>query len=105
MSINKKVGILTAVAVVLFAGWLSVVAGQVHNIAEASQQASAVTPDQCQYPNRPLVNGKCDNSDPAVPECIKAPDEAECARNYNKPVESAPAPSPAPTAPANKCGQ
>jgi hypothetical protein len=23
---------------------------------------------QCQYPSRPLVNGECDNSDPALPE-------------------------------------
>lgn len=27
---------------------------------------------QCQYPTRPLVDGHCDNSDPAVPEDIKS---------------------------------
>jgi len=31
----------------------------------------AVTPESCQYPARPLVDGQCDNSDPACPETIK----------------------------------
>jgi len=41
--------------------------------------------ENCQYPNRPLVNGNCDNSDPAVPECTKAANEAECIANYTGP--------------------
>ena len=35
--------------------------------------SAQATEQQCQYPTRPLVNGKCDNSDPCDPETIKDP--------------------------------
>ena len=50
-------------------------------------KTSGIKAEQCQYPNRPLVDGHCDNSDPAVPECIKAPDEHACALQYNRHID------------------
>lgn len=98
---KKKLAIVAILTVVLSG---AVVFGQ--NLPD---KAEAVTQDQCQYPNRPLVNGNCDNSDPAVPECIKAENEAECAKNYTapKPVESAPVASPATEVqtPRNTCSK
>lgn len=67
----------------------------------------------CQYPERWTnpANG-CDNSDPAVPECIKAAysqeSEAACIAEYVKQYEQqdqpAAAPTPAPVDPVQTCG-
>ena len=39
----------------------------------ALPQSARAVEQQCQYPTRPLVDGKCDNSDPCDPETIKDP--------------------------------
>lgn len=62
--------------------------------AEPEQQP--ITSQQCMYPTRPLVDGKCDNSDPACPETIK-----DDAGNCGTPQSTVtPAPVETPTAPA-----
>lgn len=37
------------------------------------RQVNAAIPEDCQYPQRPLVNGNCDNSDPCDPTTLKTP--------------------------------
>lgn len=37
----------------------------------SSSPDSVNIPQDCQYPTRPLVNGRCDNTDPADPTKIK----------------------------------
>lgn len=40
-------------------------------IAVAVDSKAQTVPEQCQYSERPLVDGQCDNSDPSCPENIK----------------------------------
>lgn len=47
------------------------------------------TSEQCMYPVRPLVDGQCDNTDPACPETIKI-DGGNC----NKPAVPTVTPTP-----------
>lgn len=75
--------IVAAVLLVVYVAVFALIFAALH-YATRLDQPSAIKAEQCQYPNRPLVNGHCDNSDPAVPECIKAPDEKACAQEYNR---------------------
>lgn len=60
----------------------------------------AVVPAECQYETRPLINGQCDNSDPACPETLKDP-----VLHGNCPVAIPQTPAPAPVAPKPGCSQ
>lgn len=86
MAAAKKLMNILAVA-----GWVILIVGPILVVLALNRYTAGQWPfpprpihnsQFCQYPNRPLVNDLCDNSDPAVPECIKAPDEAACARDY-----------------------
>lgn len=42
-------------------------------IGGATLRTGTTQTQQCQYPERPLVNGECDNSDPCDPSTTKDP--------------------------------
>lgn len=65
--------------------------------------AQTVTPEQCQYPTRPLVNGQCDNSDPACPETIKE-DGGNCGVSTSPSVPKDPQVTPVTPEPQGKGG-
>jgi len=63
---NKKLIIYTIAVVTITA------VGASYASSRASSSPDSVSiPRDCQYPTRPLVNGRCDNTDPADPTKIK----------------------------------
>lgn len=64
-NISKSILSYIAGAVTVFALF---VAGSRTVVANEEQ---VITPNDCQYPTRPLVDGQCDNSDPCDPMTLK----------------------------------
>lgn len=59
--------IYLAVVVLLLATFQQIVKGRFN------RGVIAGAPADCQYPQRPLVNGGCDNTDPCDPETLNVP--------------------------------
>lgn len=79
---------------------------------QPADAAQSFDHSNCQYPNRwsNPADG-CDNSDPAVPECIKAmgskAEEDACIAAFvsaHEPPAPVTQPAPTPTEPVNQCG-
>lgn len=72
--------ILIAAGLFLWLAWWLLFANR-----EVANAATAFDPSNCQYPGRTSnPPGGCDNSDPAVPECVLAPDEAACIKAFTE---------------------
>lgn len=84
---------------------IAIVAGAIWINNRVNAMVQEVTPEQCQYPTRPLVNGQCDNSDPCDPTRIKIDggkcvDEPKADLNEFKSVEKS-----EPTPVVTECGK
>lgn len=88
---------------------IAIVAGAIWINNRVNAMVQEVTPEQCQYPTRPLVNGQCDNSDPCDPTTLKDPVlHGDCAPASKVDVTSPPQEPSKPqttSQPAKECGK
>lgn len=93
---NKRYIAVLSVALIIGAGFIGLLS------KGAAEPLPVLLPEQCinQYPLRPVVDGQCDNSDPACPETIDI-DGGNCGE-VTPPVVETPAPALKPVEPVQE---